>query len=412
MVNHLLALARDPTRPCNGSAMTEGHPRQMTTAEDSRQARRSTDHTQPADSPFGLPDGWWPVAHSEEVRQHPGAFRLGSQDLAIYRDLSGTVRAVADRCPHRRLPLSMGRLTEDGSIQCPYHGWSFDGATGRCTAIPNLSADERVPNGIKVRAFSAAENIAEFMGYGVRTSKLAPPVGPPTGEEPAEGTTMYDASIADGMVFIWTGAEPPTTMPGPPSSKSSTATATTGTTQIRAPHAAVAEAILLNPGSALGLGALIGAGDELCSPAVTSRSGIVSVRRERYTYDLPRASTFEPLSHRVTTSTITAVADTGLTRVEVVGERRTPGCQVTIGITPIDTYRTVLRWRAVLTGPGRRFFSLGAHALSTAHRLVGRASDACEALSDSTSRSPDAGVRALRKARSQTYTPTAEGAGE
>jgi nitrite reductase/ring-hydroxylating ferredoxin subunit len=306
----------------------------------------------------------------------------------------------------------MGRLTEDGSLQCPYHGWSFDGATGRCTAIPNLSADERVPNGIKVAAFSAAENVAEVMGYGLRTKKLAPPVGPPTGEEPDEGTTMYDARVADGMVFVWTGAEPPAATPATPSIKPSDATAVTGTLQVRAPHAAVSEAILLNPGSALALGMLIGAGDELCSPAVASRTGIISVQRERYAYDLPRASTFEPLSRRVVTSMITIVPDTGFTRVEVGGGRFSPACEVSIGLTPVDSYRTVLRWRAVLTGRTHRFFSLGAHTLSTARRVVGRDSDACEALSDSTLRNSDPGVRALREAREQAVERETEGAAE
>jgi nitrite reductase/ring-hydroxylating ferredoxin subunit len=384
----------------------------MTTARDARPAPRPTTGVQPIESRFGLPDGWWPIAHSEEVRQHPAAFRLGKQDLAVYRDLTGAVRAVADRCPHRRLPLSMGRLTEDGSLQCPYHGWSFDGVTGRCTAIPNLSADERVPNGIKVAAFSAAENVAELMGYGLRTTKLAPPVGPPTGEEPDEGTTMYDARVADGMVFVWTGAEPPAAKAETPPTNASDANAVTGTLQVRAPHTAVAEAILLNPGSALGLGALLGAGDELCSPGVARRAGAVSVQRERYAYDLPRASTFEPLSRRVVTSAITTVPDTGFTRVEVAGGRWTPACEVTIGITPVDTYRTELRWRAVLTGRAHRFFSLGAHALSTARHVAGRDSDACEALSDSTSRNSDPGVRALREAREQAIERQTEGAGE
>lgn len=364
-----------------------------------------------AGSSFGVPDGWWPVAHSEEVGHHPRAFRLGSQDLAVYRDLSGAVRAVADRCPHRRLPLSMGRLTEDGSIQCPYHGWSFDGATGRCTAIPNLSAEERIPNGIRVKAFSAAENIAELIGYGLRSNNLAPPVGPPTGEEPDDGTTMYDASVADGIVFVWTGAEAPTMAPGPSSTAASQSSAT-GTLDVRAPHTAVADAVLLNPGAALRLAALIGAGDELCSPAVTSRAGIVSVQRDRYTFDLPRVSTFEPLSHRVTTSMVTTVALTGLTRVEVLGEGRKPGCELTVALTPIGSYRTVVRWRAVVTGAGRRFFSIGAQALSTAFRLAGRSSDACEAVADSTLRSTDPGVRALRQVREQANVNITEGAGE
>lgn len=384
----------------------------MTTARESRPAPGPTPQAPPVESQFGLTAGWWPVAHSNEVRQHPAAFRLGNQDLAIYRDLTGAVRAVADRCPHRRLPLSMGRLTEDGSLQCPYHGWSFDGVTGRCTAIPNLSADERIPNGIKVAAYSAAENMAEVMGYGLRTSKLAPPVGPPTGEEPDEGTTMYDARVADGMVFVWTGAEPPAATPATPAIKPSDATAVTGTLQVRAPHAAVSEAILLNPGSALGLGMLIGAGDELCSPAVASRTGIISVQRERYAYDLPRASTFEPLSRRVVTSTITIVPDTGFTRVEAVGGRWSPACEVTIGLTPIDTYRTVLRWRVVLSGAAHRCLSLGARALSAARQVAGRDSDACEALSDSTSRNSDPGVRALREAREQAIEHQTEGVGE
>jgi hypothetical protein len=306
----------------------------------------------------------------------------------------------------------MGRLTQDGSLQCPYHGWSFDGVTGRCTTIPNLSSGERIPNGIKVAAFSAAENIAEIMGYGLRTSKLAPSVGPPTGEEPDEGTTMYDAHVADGMVFVWTGAKLPASTPATPSAKPSDTNALTGTLQVRAPHNAVSEAILLNPGSALGLGALIGAGDELCAPAVAQAAGAVSVQRERYAFDMPRASTFEPLSRRVVGSTITTVADTGFTRVEVVGSRWTPACEVTIGLTPIDTYRTVLRWRAVLTGAAHRFFSLGAHTLSTARRVAGRDSEACEKLSDSPSQNSDPGVRALREAREQAIERQTEGARE
>ncbi|WP_460315387.1 Rieske 2Fe-2S domain-containing protein, partial [Staphylococcus aureus] len=137
------------------------------------------------------------------------------------------------------------------SIQCPYHGWSFDGATGRCTAIPNLRKDERIPHGIKVAAFSAAENIAELMGYGLRTSKLAPPVGPPTGDEPDEGTTMYDARLIGGLVFVWSGDGAPTATRDESATRPPVASTTRGTVEVRSPYTAVAEAILLNPGAAL-----------------------------------------------------------------------------------------------------------------------------------------------------------------
>jgi nitrite reductase/ring-hydroxylating ferredoxin subunit len=346
-----------------------------------------------------LTAGWWPIAHSDEVRQHPSAFRLGTKELAVYRDLTDTVRAVEDRCPHRRLPLSMGRLTEDGSIQCPYHGWSFDGATGRCTAIPNLAADERIPNGIKVAAFSAAENVAEALGFGLRTNMLAPPVGAPTGEEPDVGTTMFDARLDGGMVFIWTGAESPAESATASSPTPSEPVVGSGTLAVRSPHASVAEALLVNPGSALGLGPLLGAGDELCSPTVRTDAGVVTVQRERYAYDLPRASTFEPLSKRELTSTISTVAATGFTRVDVPAGRWTPHCHVTIGLTPIDAHRTVVRWRLALTGRGQRVTIAAATTWSASRRLAGRASDSAETLADTMPKSTDPGVLALRRAR-------------
>jgi nitrite reductase/ring-hydroxylating ferredoxin subunit len=378
----------------------------MTTAEESPRTLRTASRaaaageSQSSPLPFGLAAGWWPVAHSDEIRQHPGAFRLGTKALAVYRDLTGTVRAVEDRCPHRRLPLSMGRLTEDGSIQCPYHGWSFDGTTGRCTAIPNLSADERIPNGIKVAAFSAAENVADALGFGLRTSMLAPPVGAPTGEEPDVGTTMYDARLDGGMVFVWTGVEPPAEAGDAPNPGATDAVAT-GTLPVRSPHAAVAEALLVNPGSVLGLGALLGAGDELCSPTVRTEAGVVTVQRERYAYDLPRASTFEPLSKRELTSTISTVAETGFTRIDVPAGRWTPQCHLTVGLTPIDTHRTVVRWRMALTGRGHRLAAAGATAWSTSRRLAGRASDSAEAVADTMPKTVDPGVLALRRARTR-----------
>jgi nitrite reductase/ring-hydroxylating ferredoxin subunit len=382
---------------------------EQSTGGKSRSGLRAAEPSRAVESRFGLPDGWWPLAHSEEVGNHPSAFRLGRQDLAVYRDLTATVRAVEDRCPHRRLPLSMGRLTEDGSLQCPYHGWSFDGATGRCTAIPNLSTDERIPNGIKVTAFSAVENIAEVLGYGVRTSRLAPAVGPPTGEEPDAGTTMYDARLVDGMVFVWTGSAAPTTTPDDVSGSPSTAPACNGTLEIRAPHIALTEAILWNPGAALGLGPLLGAGDELCAPAVTTEEGYVSVQRERYAYDLPRVSTFGPISRRVITSTIATDVLTGFTRVSVQGGRWAPSCEVTIGLTPVDTYRTALRWRLELAGAAHRSVSIGTQAWLRARHLSGRACEASEALADNTFRGTDGGIRALREARRSTLEALHEG---
>ena len=39
---------------------------------------------------------------------------LLDEPLVLYRDANGAPHALADRCPHRFAPLSMGKLCDDG----------------------------------------------------------------------------------------------------------------------------------------------------------------------------------------------------------------------------------------------------------------------------------------------------------
>ena len=52
----------------------------------------------------------------------------------MFRDTDGRTAALVDRCAHRNLALSRGKVTADG-LRCAYHGWTW-GADGRCTHIP------------------------------------------------------------------------------------------------------------------------------------------------------------------------------------------------------------------------------------------------------------------------------------
>lgn len=101
---------------------------------------------------------WWPVALSEQVT---GVSPLGvvcdGEPIVLFRDTRGQARALEDRCRHRRAPLSLGRITVDGRIQCGYHGWTYEGLSGVCTAIPHLSANEVVPSHYAARAWRVAE---------------------------------------------------------------------------------------------------------------------------------------------------------------------------------------------------------------------------------------------------------------
>ncbi len=102
-----------------------------------------------------LTDAWYIAAESKELQTKPLARSLLDQPLVLFRDASGQAHALFDRCPHRNVQLSGGRLRQ-GQLQCPYHGWEFDGS-GSCVHIPALSAEETIPKGACTRVYPLQE---------------------------------------------------------------------------------------------------------------------------------------------------------------------------------------------------------------------------------------------------------------
>lgn len=70
----------------------------------------------------------------------PFATRLWGEPIVVYRDEQQNLVAMADVCPHRSAPLSMGTV-QDGQLTCFYHGWQF-GEKGKCTNVPTLNVVE------------------------------------------------------------------------------------------------------------------------------------------------------------------------------------------------------------------------------------------------------------------------------
>jgi phenylpropionate dioxygenase-like ring-hydroxylating dioxygenase large terminal subunit len=77
---------------------------------------------------------WQAVALSRDLRRRPKRVLLDGAPYVLFRDAAGRAAALHDRCPHRFAALSDGAC-RSGEVECPYHGWRFDGE-GRCTAIP------------------------------------------------------------------------------------------------------------------------------------------------------------------------------------------------------------------------------------------------------------------------------------
>jgi phenylpropionate dioxygenase-like ring-hydroxylating dioxygenase large terminal subunit len=90
--------------------------------------------------PGFLWDFWYPALRSGEVRgRRLAKAMLLEVPLVVGRTSEGRPFAMRDSCPHRGMPLSYGHF--DGkTVECCYHGWRFDAASGRCVEIPSLTS--------------------------------------------------------------------------------------------------------------------------------------------------------------------------------------------------------------------------------------------------------------------------------
>jgi phenylpropionate dioxygenase-like ring-hydroxylating dioxygenase large terminal subunit len=99
-----------------------------------------------------LRNSWYVAAWGREVTRQLLPRTLLDEPVVLFRKESGEAVALEDRCCHRQLPLSMGKLEGD-DLRCGYHGLKFD-ASGKCVEIPG---QESVPPQARVRSYPVIE---------------------------------------------------------------------------------------------------------------------------------------------------------------------------------------------------------------------------------------------------------------
>jgi phenylpropionate dioxygenase-like ring-hydroxylating dioxygenase large terminal subunit len=99
-----------------------------------------------------LRNSWYVVAWDREVTRGLLARTLLDEPVVLFRKENGQPVALEDRCCHRHLPLSMGKLEGD-ELRCGYHGLLFN-SLGKCVAIPG---QDSVPPQARVRAYPVHE---------------------------------------------------------------------------------------------------------------------------------------------------------------------------------------------------------------------------------------------------------------
>jgi phenylpropionate dioxygenase-like ring-hydroxylating dioxygenase large terminal subunit len=103
-------------------------------------------------------DDWYPALRADTLRGNKlKTAMLLEIPLVLGRLSDGRVFAMRDSCPHRGIPLSVGRF--DGQrVTCRYHGWQFEPCGGRCEGIPSLSSFDRIdPTRIYATAYPCVE---------------------------------------------------------------------------------------------------------------------------------------------------------------------------------------------------------------------------------------------------------------
>lgn len=104
-----------------------------------------------------LRNQWYLAIPSEKIKTNKmQTLEILGEPILFFRDSAGAVHAVKDICPHRGIPLHFGKIVQD-MVECPYHGWKFDGA-GVCREIPSLTSTQTLDcTKIKIKSYPIQE---------------------------------------------------------------------------------------------------------------------------------------------------------------------------------------------------------------------------------------------------------------
>jgi len=129
---------------------------------------------------------WLPVCLSEEVLEPDGPpvkAQLLGEDLVVFRDTTGRIGVLDERCPHRRASLVLGRNEECG-LRCLYHGWKID-VEGNVLEMASEPAASGMAAKIRHRAYPTHEwagFVWAYLGPRETLAAFKPPAWAPTAE--------------------------------------------------------------------------------------------------------------------------------------------------------------------------------------------------------------------------------------
>jgi phenylpropionate dioxygenase-like ring-hydroxylating dioxygenase large terminal subunit len=117
---------------------------------------------------LGFRNYWYPVTWSRKVGSKPVSVRMLGDPVMVRRE-QGRIHAFYDQCPHRGIPLSVGRQEFPGTWSCRYHGWTYDCETGVLRAALTDGPDSPICGKVRVKTYPVEERaglVWAWMGEG------------------------------------------------------------------------------------------------------------------------------------------------------------------------------------------------------------------------------------------------------
>ena len=121
-----------------------------------------------------IPNQWYAILESNEIKKGKivGVTRMGEKMVA-WRNTRGELSVMSDKCPHRGVALSAGKLAGD-CIQCPFHGFEYD-TSGTCKLVPANGAGSEPPKALHIRSYPVREEHGfVYIWWGEPQPELSP----------------------------------------------------------------------------------------------------------------------------------------------------------------------------------------------------------------------------------------------
>ena len=140
--------------------------------------------------PPSYPNGWYRLCESKRLsNSKPMSIKVSGRHVALFRGEDGVAYAVNAFCTHMGANLANGGKVKWGRcIECPFHGWTFDGKTGKCVNSSGL--EEKT---VSHHVYHDINNMTKKdEKYIVKDSTCT--------ESKVE---VYEVREINGMVYVW-----------------------------------------------------------------------------------------------------------------------------------------------------------------------------------------------------------------